>query len=155
MAGLYRLFPESRFVFALRDPRDVVVSAYLRYFPLNEFSAGFLTWGSTCLLYAHEMSVWLRMRRMMKDNWIEVRYEDSVEDIEQQATRVFKFLGLHSETAVTKYRDKMTDKVINSPSHAEARQSIYRHAIGRWKNYQKHLEPYLGRLEPFVDALGY
>ena len=30
-----RLFPETRLIIALRDPRDVVLSCYLRYLPLN------------------------------------------------------------------------------------------------------------------------
>ncbi len=155
MAGLFRLFPESRFIFALRDPRDVVVSAYLRYFPLSEFSASFLTWGSTCSLYAHEMNVWLRMRHLMNDNWIEVRYEDTVKDVQQQSRRVFRFLGLNWDEAVKDYRDHTRQKVINSPSHAEARQPVYTHAIGRWKNYQRYVEPYLERLEPFVQTFAY
>jgi hypothetical protein len=32
---------------------------------------------------------------------------------------------------------------------------VYRGAVGRWRNYQKHLEPYLGGLETFVEAFGY
>ena len=39
LIGLLRLFPESKILFALRDPRDVVVSTYMRFFSLSEFSA--------------------------------------------------------------------------------------------------------------------
>ena len=30
-----------------------------------------------------------------------------------------------------------------------------RGAMGRWRNYQKYLEPYLEKLEPFAKAFGY
>ncbi len=39
---MLRLFPETRLVIALRDPRDVVLSCYLRYLPLNPVSVWFL-----------------------------------------------------------------------------------------------------------------
>ncbi|HEX6963721.1 MAG TPA: sulfotransferase, partial [Lacipirellula sp.] len=35
---LLRVFPEARLIIALRDPRDVVLSCYLRYLPLNAVS---------------------------------------------------------------------------------------------------------------------
>jgi tetratricopeptide (TPR) repeat protein len=154
-AGLLRLFPESKFLVALRDPRDVVVSAYLRNFNLSEFSASFLTWGGTCLMYAFEMGVWLRLREMMEGNWIEVRYEDTVADLERQARRALAFLGLPWDDAVLHYREHGRQKVVNSPSHEAVREPVYTRAVGRWRHYEKYLGPYLSRLEPLVKALGY
>jgi Tfp pilus assembly protein PilF len=37
--GILRLLPDSRFLVALRDPRDVVVSCYFQYLPANPNSA--------------------------------------------------------------------------------------------------------------------
>jgi hypothetical protein len=155
IAGLYRLFPESKFLVALRDPRDVVVSAYLRNFNLTEFSACFLTWGGTCLMYAFEMGVWLRMRDMMEGNWLEVKYEDTVADLPAQARRALAFLGLQWDGSVLNYRETGKGKVVNSPTHEAVREPVYSHAVGRWRHYERHLAPYLDRLEPFVKALGY
>ena len=154
-AGLFRLFPESRFVVALRDPRDVLVSVYLRNFNLTEFSACFLTWGSSCLIYGFEMTVWLRMRELLRDNWLEVRYEDVVEDLEGESRRTLSFLGLEWDPAVLRYRELSPQKVVNSPSHDTVRQPVHRHAVGRWRHYARHIEPYLDRLQPFVDVFGY
>ena len=155
LASLMRLLPESRFVVALRDPRDVVVSAYLRFFSLTEFSAGFLSWQSTCEAYAREMGFWLRMRSLMSDNWIEVRYEDVVADLPAQAQRTLEFLGLPWNPAVLDYRRQTARKVVNSPSQQEVRQPVYLHALGRWRNYSAQLEPHLGVLRPFLEAFGY
>jgi tetratricopeptide (TPR) repeat protein len=155
IAGLYRLFPESKFLVALRDPRDVVVSAYLRNFNLTEFSACFLTWGGTCLMYAFEMGVWLRMRELMGGNWLEVKYEDTVADLPGQARRALEFLGLPWDESVMDYRQAVRGKVVNSPTHEAVREPVYSRAVGRWRHYEKHLAPYLERLEPFMKALGY
>ena len=155
IAGLIRLFPESRFLVALRDPRDVVVSAYLRNFNLTEFSACFLTPGSSCTIYAFEIGVWLRVRELMDGNWIEVRYEDTVADLPAQARRAVGFLGLPWDESVLNYREITRGKVVNSPTHEAVREPVYTHAVGRWRHYEKHLGPYLDRLDPFVRALGY
>jgi len=155
LVGLYRLFPESRFVFALRDPRDVIVSTYMRYFSLSEFSASYLTWGSTCALYAHEMNVWMRMRSLLPKNWIEIKYEDTVADLEQTARDVISFLGLSWDDRVMKYREHSSRKLVNSPTHAEVRKPVYQSSVGRWKNYEPQLGPYLSRLEHYVKAFGY
>jgi len=155
LASLVRLLPESRFIVALRDPRDVVVSAYLRFFSLTEFSAGFLSWRSTCEAYAREMGFWLRMRGLMPGNWIEVRYEDLVADLPAQARRTLEFLGLPWDPAVLNYRRHTERKVVNSPSQQEVRQPVYRHALGRWRHYAAQLEPHLSVLQPFLEAFGY
>ena len=37
----------------------------------------------------------------------------------------------------------------------QVRQSLFGSSVGRWRHYQKYLEPYLYLLEPFVKAFGY
>jgi len=32
---------------------------------------------------------------------------------------------------------------------------VFKSAIGRWRNYQTYLEPYLKELAPFIKAYGY
>ena len=46
-------------------------------------------------------------------------------------------------------------KVVRSPTYADVTQPVYKRAVGRWRNYQKYLEPHLPKLEPFVKAFGY
>ena len=54
-----------------------------------------------------------------------------------------------------KFDEHARKKMIRSPSYADVTQPIYQRALGRWRNYQKYLEPHLAKLEPFVKALGY
>jgi len=44
---------------------------------------------------------------------------------------------------------------VRSPTYAEVAKPITRGAVGRWRNYQKHLEPHMQKLAPFVRAFGY
>ncbi len=155
IAGLYRLFPESRFIVALRDPRDVLVSNYLRHFPLTEFGAGLLTPGSVCAMYASDMNIWLRVREWLEGQWLEVKYEDTVADLSRQAQRAGAFLGLPWDPQALNYRQDMPHKLVNSPSHDAVREPIYKRAVARWKHYERPLGAYFERLTPYLRAFGY
>lgn len=138
LAGLLRLIPNSKFIVSLRDPRDVIVSCYLRTFPLSEYSSAFLHWESTARLFAHEMAIWQRMRQLMSDNWIEVRYEDTVHDVQHETTRVLSFLGLAANDTSTNHVESSKQKIVNSPTHADVRKPVYANRIGRWEHYAKY-----------------
>jgi tetratricopeptide (TPR) repeat protein len=155
LPGFLRLFPETRVLIALRDPRDVVISCFMQFLPLNPNSVCFLTLERTAQRYENDMSTWRRFREIIASPWIELRYEEAVANLEKEARRALNFLGLPWEPQVLNYRDRLDKKAVGSPTYEAVRQPLYTRAIGRWKNYQKFLEPYLPILEPSVKAFGY
>ncbi len=155
LPGFLRLFPETRVLIALRDPRDVVVSCFMQYLPLNPNSVCFLTLERTAQRFANDLGTWRKLREKIASPWLEVRYEDTVANLEREARRALDFLGLAWEPQVLDYRERLQKKVVGSPTYEAVRQPLYTRAIGRWKNYQKFLEPYLSILEPSVRAFGY
>lgn len=153
---MLRVLPETRMIVALRDPRDVVLSCYLRYLPLNNVSVRFLDIERTAERYALDMSAWLKFRELIEVPWCEVRYEDIVADAAGQARRALATLGLSWDDQVLAYRERLTAaKQVTSPSYEAVAQPIYTRAIGRWKNYERLLAPALKTLEPFVREFGY
>ena len=131
LPGLLRLFEESRFIVALRDPRDVIVSCVLRMFRLTETSAMLLSWETACEMYRFEMETWLRYRDLLDaDTWVEVRYEDVVADFEQQACRSLEAVGLSWDERIRDYRTQIINKHVNSPTHSEVRRPIHTDSIG-------------------------
>ncbi|MEL6476245.1 MAG: sulfotransferase [Pseudomonadota bacterium] len=156
LPALLRMDPAARLVIALRDPRDVVTSCVLRSFRLTEFSAMLLDWGSAAELYAAEMGAWLRYRREIDPGqWVETRYEDMVADPMGEVRRILPALGLEWDAAVTRYRDRLDGKIVNSPTQTEVRQPVHGRAVGRWRAYRRFLEPHLPVLQPFLTAFGY
>lgn len=155
LPGFLRLFPEARLLIALRDPRDTIVSCFMQYLPLNPNSVCFLNLERTAERYAVDMGVWRKLREIVASPWLEVRYEDTVANLEKEARRALAFLGLPWEEGVLKYRERLAKKVVGSPTYEAVSQPLYTRAIGRWKNYEKFIEPYLPTLQPFVDAFGY
>ena len=148
---MLRLFPETRLLVALRDPRDVVISCYLRYLPLNPVSVRFLTLERTVERYLLDMQAWLKFRDMVQVPWCEVRYEDAVADLPSQARRMLQTLRLNWDEQVLHYRDRARTRPVNSPTYVEVAKPVYATSIGRWQKYAKYLEPYLGQLDPYID----
>ena len=115
LPAIIRLFPETKFLVALRDP-DVVVSCYMQFLPLNPTTTAFLTWDSTARRYALDLGMWLRFRPLLDpETWLEVRYEDVVEDMPASAKRALAFLNLPWEDSVLLYRVSLAEKTVHSP----------------------------------------
>lgn len=151
-----RFFPETRLIIALRDPRDVVLSCYLRYLPLNAVSVQFLTVERTAELYARHMRAWLAYRERIETPWCEVRYENTVADAACEARRALDTLGLAWSDKVLNYRQRLgRERLVSSPTYEAVSQPITSRAIGRWRHYEQHLEPAFDKLEPLLRAFGY
>jgi tetratricopeptide (TPR) repeat protein len=155
LPGLLRLFPETRLLIALRDPRDVILSCFMQYLPLNANSVSFLTLERAARRYVHDMGAWLRLREIVAARWLEVRYELCVADLEGQARRALEFLELPWDPCVLEYRARLGTKGVASPSYEAVSKPLYTSSIGRWKSYSKYLAPCLEILRPYIKAFGY
>ena len=150
-----RIFPETKFLVALRDPRDVVVSCFMQALPLTPISSSYLSLDETVKQYANVMGFWLEMLPRMGNQWMYVRYEQMVADLPAVARAVFDYLGVGFEENALKFYEHASKKRVNSPSHADVRKPLYRTAVGRWRNYQKYFEPHMAGLERFLKAFNY
>jgi hypothetical protein len=75
---------------------------------------------------------------------LDVAYEDVVRDNDKQARRLIEYLGLDWQDACSNFEKNNTAVV--TASAAQVRQKAHNRSIGRWKNYEKHLEPTLNIL---------
>jgi hypothetical protein len=152
---MQRLFPASRFIFALRDPRDVVLSCFMQGFDLNEAMRHFLSLEETARYYAAVMGVGADAAERLGPRLHRVRYEDVVADTEGEARRLLAFLGLAWEPAVLEFQKTARSRRINTPSYSQVAEPIYTRAKERWRRYETQLAPVLPVLEPFVKRFGY
>ncbi len=152
---MIRIFPEIKLLIALRDPRDVALSVFMQPLPFGQGGSAYLTLGGTVTDYAAMMGQWLTLKPMLAGHYLEVRYEDMVEDLETVARRSLDFLGVPWDAKVLGFDEHARKKLVRSPTYADVTQPVYKRAVGRWQHYQKYLEPHLEKLEPFVKAFGY
>jgi hypothetical protein len=78
-----------------------------------------------------------------------------IDGLPSVARSALRFLGLEFEDNVLKFYEHARKKRVNSPSHADVQKPLYRTAVGRWRNYEKYLDPYMATLERFLEAFNY
>ena len=150
-----RIFPEAKFLIALRDPRDVCLSCFMQPLSPNPVSSAYLSLEGTVTQYLSVMGFWRTLLPRLRNPFFEVRYEELVDDLEGVSRGVLAFLGMAWDERVMRFDEHARSKPLRSPSYAEVTKPVTKRAVGRWQNYRRHLEPYLQRLEPMMKILGY
>jgi tetratricopeptide (TPR) repeat protein len=150
-----RLFPRSKVIITLRDPRDIVISCHFQNLPLTPMNANFLSLTRAAKFYTDSMEVWLRLRDLGGFDWIETRYEDFVNNLEAEGRRVTAFLGLPWQEAQVKYYETARRKFVSAPTYHDVTQPVYQRAVRRWEHYAEDLEFVQSALAPCRRALGY
>jgi tetratricopeptide (TPR) repeat protein len=150
-----RLFPQSKVVVALRDPRDVIISCYFQNFPSVMATASFSSLERTARFYGENMDVWLRMRELGGFDWMETRYEDMVANLEAEGRRVTNFLGLPWHQAQATYYETARRKFVHSPTYDEVTKPVYTRAVRRWEHYAEAMAPLHAGLKPYLQMFGY
>jgi tetratricopeptide (TPR) repeat protein len=150
-----RLFPASKVIIALRDPRDIIVSCFFQNLALTPTNANFLSLERTVKHYADLMDVWLRLRELGGFDWLETRYEDLVENMENEGRRVTAFLGLKWDPVQARFHEVAASKFVFSPTYNDATQSVHSRSVGRWRHYAEALAPFEQHFRPYCRAFGY
>jgi tetratricopeptide (TPR) repeat protein len=154
--AMMRVFPELKLLVALRDPRDVVLSCFMQTFvPIGQITAAYLTLEGTVDEYAALMGIWRTLAPLVQGHYLQLRYEDMVADLESVAREALDFLSVPWNDKVLHFDEHARQKQVRSPTYADVAKPVFKTAVGRWRNYQKYLEPFLPKLEPFVKAFGY
>ncbi|HTD27871.1 MAG TPA: sulfotransferase [Xanthomonadaceae bacterium] len=153
---LHRVFPQARFVFALRHPCDVVLSCFMQQFRLNSAMANFLTLADSVALYTRTMDLWEIYRTQLPLNVHTIRYEDVVDDFDGQVRSLCDFLQVPWKDELKQFATRALDRGrIDTPSYSQVSKPIYREARYRWERYREHLAPFLPALRPYIERFGY
>jgi tetratricopeptide (TPR) repeat protein len=143
-AGLIHLaLPNAKIIHTIRDPLDTCMSCFCRLFTAEQkhtYDLGEL--GRYYRRYERLMAYWRRV--LPAGRILEVRYEDVVADLEQQARRIIAYCGLPWDDRCLSFHE--TDRPVRTASAIQVRQPIYTSAVGRWRVYEGHIEPLLNGL---------
>lgn len=153
---IQRLFPNARFILALRHPCDVLLSCFMSNFRLNSAMSNFLRLEDAADFYDLTFQHWERARALFPLNVHTIVYERLVEDVEAEVRPLFDFLGLDWHEAALDHRATAKARgLITTASYAQVVEPIYKRAAGRWERYRPHLEPILPVLRPWIEKFGY
>jgi Sulfotransferase family len=141
---LARLFPASRFIHIVRDPRDCVLSTES-------------AWGNTPLRTAQEWATRTRRcrtagRALGAARFVELRYEDLTDDVQGQLARLFDFLGVPTPPDAGRLR--------RAPENLGAARGAREVVAGNRQKWKRAMPPALRRdvealTADLLDAYGY
>lgn len=149
------VYPDARLVFALRDPRDVLLSCFMQAFSPNPLTAQLLDWRSGARLYDAVMAHWQAMAPLFSDRVTVVRYERLAADPRAELAPLLDHFGLAWHEDMERFHELAANAAVTTPSYADVARPVHTGAVGRWRNYARHFESVRDLLERHVDGFGY
>ncbi|MEM7227450.1 MAG: sulfotransferase [Planctomycetota bacterium] len=130
------LFPKTRVIHAMRDPRDVAISCYM-----GGFNNQVHPWTTRLDWVA---AAWEQSLRMM-DHWkdvldipiLDVQYERLVTDPDRETRRLIEFLGLDWDPACLEFH--RSTRTVRTLSYDQVNRPLYTTSVGRHTKYASHM----------------
>ena len=152
---IVKLFPAAKILFALRDPRDVVLSCFRRRFAMNAGMYEFTSLETTAAYYGAVMRLMQIYREKLALNLTEARHERLLADFEGEAARLCDFLGVEFKDSMRCFAGRAKSQNIDTPSSAQVAQGLSVSGLAQWRRYRPQMETVLPWLAPFVSKFGY
>ncbi|HYS46175.1 MAG TPA: sulfotransferase [Rhizomicrobium sp.] len=155
LALIARLFPGAPIVFALRDPRDVVLSCFRRLFVVNPYTVEFLSLDRTARFYDATMRHALLAREKLPLRFHDLRNEDLVADFDGRIRALCDFLEVPFDPAMARFAERSKSRGVATPSATQVARGLSSDGIGQWRRYEVQLGAVLPLLAPWVRHFGY
>ena len=150
-----KLFPEARILFAVRDPRDVVLSCYRRSFSMNASMFEFLHLDRAARFYDAAMELAQQYRTRLGLAWRDVRHESLVLDFEKEVRGICDFLGVEWTPQLASFAERAKGRSIRTPSSTQVTKGLNSEGMGQWRNYIAQMALVSDVLEKWAELLGY
>jgi hypothetical protein len=142
LMGLIALFwPNASVIHCRREPLDVCVSCYTRYFAQGQrYSWDLAELGHYYREYERLAAHW---REVLPIKFYEVQYERLVEHQEQVSHELVEFCRLPWNDRCLRFHE--TDRRIKTNPY-NVRQPVYTKSVARWRRFEKYLQPLMDAL---------
>lgn len=151
-----RLFPQAKFILALRHPCDVLLSCYMLNFRASVLATACSTLEHLAQAYVTAMECWLYHVDVIEPDVFVSRYEDLVADAPGQTQRIANFLGLDDASRMLSFDARARAKgYIATPSYTQVIEPINTKGLNRWHRYREYFEPVVPILKPMLDHWRY
>ncbi len=142
---LFSAFPNAKVVNLIRDPRDVGLSKWIRWFP-----AGGLRYTCDLEAIAHSANLYRRYMAhwdaVFGDRILTVQYENLVADPKTYSQQVADFCGIAWQESMM--HPEENKKQVRTASIDQVRNKISTKSIGGWREVAEHIQPMLDGFDP-------
>lgn len=134
LGWILTLFPKAKIIHLQRDPQAVALSCWMTQFASIRWACHKEHLVHRIQQYQRIMQHW---RNVIPDRFIEVSYEQLVENQQAESRRLIEYIGLQwDENCLQFYQ---SDRLIRTASITQVRQPIYKSSVSHWKAYQPYL----------------
>ena len=134
---LKKIFPNSKFILAMRNPYDVVLSCFMQPFVPNDAMNHFFNLEDAAEFYNLVMKLWKKYNDTINLHLHIIKYENVVNNFDYTLRDLIKFLELEwSDNVKEFYKTAERRGIVNTPSYRQINQPLYKKSIERWKNYE-------------------
>ena len=125
-------FPEAKIIICKRSAKDVCLSIFKNYFPMEHaFAYDQVELANYYNFYANLISYW---KENFPDNFYEIEYEKLVSNQVEESKKLIAYCNLNwEENCLHFYKNKSS---VNTLSTAQVRQSMYNVSVAGWKKYE-------------------
>lgn len=137
------ILPNAKIIHCRRNPIDTCLSCYKQNFARGQYwSYNLEEMGEAYGNYLSLMEYW---REILPGRFLEINYEDTVNDFENTARKLIDFVELDWDEACLKpHKQKRT---VLTASKAQVTKPIYKTSIDKWKRYEEQLQPLVKKLK--------
>lgn len=146
-AGLiHTILPHAKIIHSRRNAVDTCLSLYTKHFGgKHPYCYDMTDLGNYYQSYMTLMAHWRKV--LPASHFLEVDYENVVDDIEAQTRQILDFLGLPWDPVCLDFYK--TKRTVRTASVNQVRKPIYSSSSGRWKKHAKQLQPLIDALGPY------
>ena len=153
---IHRLYPNAKYILAIRHPCDVLLSCYMQNFRASILLTASATLERLAHAYVGVMQVWLKHVDVFQPRVFVSRYEDVVADTAAQTKRLAEFLELDDPSPMLQFDRHARDKgFIGTPSYSQVIEPVNTKGLNRWVKYRPYFEKALPILDPMLKHWGY
>jgi tetratricopeptide (TPR) repeat protein len=144
IGSIFLALPNAKIIHCRRSPIDTCLSCYKQLFSRgHEWSYDF---DAMAQHYADYLSLMEHWRNVLPEgSFLEINYEDTINDFENQARKLIDFVDLEWDDAcLSPHKAKRS---VLTASKAQVVKPIYKTSVEGWKRYEEQLAPLVEALE--------
>ncbi|MCC3862111.1 tetratricopeptide repeat-containing sulfotransferase family protein [Pseudemcibacter aquimaris] len=128
--------PNAKIIHVKRDPMDACFASYKQLFAEAYFYS--YDQGEMARHSIRYQKLMKHYRDIMGDRMIEVAYEDVVDNMEFEARRLIKYLGLEWQDASLEFHKQKT--AVTTASATQVREKVHSRSVGKWRRFENELK---------------